>query len=490
MLFSLVLEAFRLNYILISFIGSILGIFWGAMPGLSTTMAVSILVGLSSTLELDTALVFILAVFAGSVYGGSISAILINIPGTPAAVPTQMAGYPLAKMGRAGEALGIAVFFSMIGNWIGIGALIYFLPVFTKIALRFGSWEMFCLVLWGIILCGTLSSESKALKGWISGFIGLLIATIGSEAIYSVPRFTFGIRELMGGVPYLPVLIGLFGLTETFMVLREESPTGIPEKVGRIIPKMSDFIKYRWSALRSGGIGLITGIIPGGGANMASFVSYGVGEQITKRDFSKGDVEGVVCSEVANNANIGGALMPTLVFGIPGSAPAAAFLAALNLHGVIVGPTIAFNHPGLLEFIFGTLIVANFAMLISALLLIRPSVKFFSLPRSLLMPFIPILCLVATYTLRLSYFDVFLTFLFGIIGLILRNAKYPLAPLVLGVILGGLADKFLRKTMIIYKGESLLNLFYEHPIADVLIVIIIITFLFTSVLKSRDIKIK
>ena len=485
---SFFLEAFSFNFIFLSTIGAILGIFWGAMPGLSTTMAMAILVGLSTSFSLENALVFILGVFTGSVFGGAITAILINVPGTPGAVPTQMAGYPLAKKGKAGEALGIAIFFSMIGNWIGILALIAFLPSFIAIALKFGSWEMFCLILWGMIIAGTLTSNEKPIKGWISGWLGFLFAIVGRETMFSTPRFTFGLRELMGGIPYLPVLIGVFGLTEVFIVLKEENPIGIPQKVGRILPKLKMFFKYGISSIRSGAIGLLTGIIPGGGANMASFVSYGVGEKITGRNFSEGDLEGVVCSEVANNANIGGALLPTLVLGIPGSAPTAAFLAALNLHGVIVGPAIAFNHPGLLEFIYGTLMVANFAMLISALILIKPSVKLYSLPKSLLMPFIPILCLVGAYALRLSYFDIFLAFSFGIIGFILRKLKYPLAPLVLGVILGKLADEYLRRTMILYSGRSTLDLFTTRPIADIIILVIIVTFLFTTSFKSKDTK--
>jgi len=324
--------AFDPLMILLCTSGAALGIIWAALPGLSTTMAMALLVGLTYSMSAETAIIFILGTYTGSVFGGAISAILINIPGTPDAVPTQMAGFPLAKKGQGGLALGMSITASMAGNWAGILLLVVCVPYILDIALKFASWEVALLALWGISISGTLTAGERPVKGWISGWLGVLLAMVGREEIYGVERFIFGSQELLLGIPYIPVLIGLFGLAEIFQVLGEPQPYVIPQKIGRMFPPFRMFIKYWKSIIRSSIVGLITGIIPGAGANVATFVSYGIGERTSGRKFSDGDMEGVVCSEVANNANIGGALLPSLVLGIPGSAPTAAFLAALNLH--------------------------------------------------------------------------------------------------------------------------------------------------------------
>ena len=469
--------AFQLEYLLLAAAGAGAGIIWGAMPGLSTTMAMALLVGLTYGMSLEAAVVFMLGVFTGSTFGGAISAILINIPGTPAAVPTQLAGFPLAKRGQGGLALGTAITFSMFGNWAGILALLLLAPLILQAAMQFGSWEVCLLGIWGVSIAGALGSEGQpVLKGWMSGWLGLLIATIGREAIHGHERFTFGSIELVGGILYLPLLIGLFGMAEVFMVLSERTPYSIPQKIGRMFPSLSIIRKYWTAGIRSSFLGVLIGVVPGAGANIASFAAYGAGEKISKKDFSKGDLEGVVCSEVANNACLGGSLLPTLTLGIPGSAPAAAFLAALNLQGIIVGPMIAHHHPGLVQFMYGTLIVANIAMFLLAFLIIKPSVRFFALPRELLMPLVTLLCVIGAFAGKLAMFDVHLMFILGVFGFILRKARFPLAPLVLGVILGPLVDVNLRRAMIIFQNASIWDILAQ-PVGTTLLVIIIITFL-------------
>lgn len=235
-------------------------------------------------------------------------------------------------------------------------------------------------------------------------------------------------------------------------------------------------MRYWKSIIRSSVIGLLTGIIPGAGANVATFVSYGVGEQITKKKFSDGDLEGVVCSEVANNANIGGAMLPSLVLGIPGSAPTAAFLAALSLHGIVVGPMIANDQPGFLGFIYGCLIVANIGMYVSAFLLIKPSVKVFSLPREVLLPIVILFCVVGAFAEKMAMFDVYLMLGFGILGFIMRKTGFPVGPMVLGVILANMFDNNLRRGALLLENESLIDFLLGRPIAMILIVVVVVTF--------------
>ncbi len=244
MILDQLLAALSPYLILVCLAGTTLGILWGAMPGLSTTMAMALLIGLSTGMSQNVAIMFILGVFTGSVFGGAISAVLINIPGTPDSVPTMIEGYPLAKRGEGGLALGTAIAASFLGNWVGILLLIAFIPLLLKLALSFQSLEMFLLAMWGIAISGTMSSGKRPVKGWISGWIGLVVSFVGLDAIHGAPRFTFGFDRLEDGISYIPVLIGLFGLAEILRVLPKKSPTGIPAEVGRVVPPFSMLWKH------------------------------------------------------------------------------------------------------------------------------------------------------------------------------------------------------------------------------------------------------
>ena len=461
-------------------LGVTLGILWGAMPGLSTTMAMALLIGLSAGMDQYPAIMFMLGVYTGSVFGGAISAVLINIPGTPDAVPTMLEGHPLALKGEGGLALGTAIAASFMGNWVGILLLISFIPIILLLALEFRSWEMFLLAMWGIAICGSMSAGEMPLKGWISGWIGLLIAFVGLDSIHGVPRYTFGNRLLEDGISYIPILIGLFGLTEILRVLPQKSPYAIPTDVGRVVPPFSMLWKYAGSAVRSGLIGTIIGAIPGAGANVASVLAYDIGKRRAKPEerakWGKGSYEGIVCAEVANNANVGGSMLPTLTLGIPGNAAAAAILAALELKNVVVGPSIQIEHPGLIYFIYIALIVANFLMYGMAIALIKPCVKLFSLPRTLLMPLIIPICIIGAYAVSLNYFDVYVMFAAGIVGYILWRFGFPLAPMVLAVILGPLADENFRRALLVFEDETVWQILWDRPIATVLLVVVLYTF--------------
>lgn len=439
--------------------GVCLGIIWGALPGLSTTMAMGLLIGLSAGMSQEVAISFMLGVYTGSVFGGAISAVLINIPGTPDAVPTMIEGHQLAQKGEGGQALGMAIAASFVGGSIGIILLITLIPMILTFALNFRSWEMFWLAVIGIMVSGSMAAGSVPLKGWIAGWLGMLIAFVGLDAIHAVPRFTFGTYALYDGISYVAVLIGLFGLAEIFRTLpAKDSPT-IPSKVGRIIPPLGLLAKYTPAAIRSGILGTFIGAIPGAGANVASFLAYDIGRRRAKPEarakWGKGSYEALVCAETANNANIGGSMLPTLALGIPGNAAAAALLAALTLKNVVVGPTIEMDHPGLIYFIYAALIIANIMMYGAAFALIGPCVKLFSLPRGILMPLILPVCIIGAYSVKLSMSDVWIMFGAGVVGWLFSVFKFPVAPVVLGVILAPLADENLRRSLLVFDDKGI-----------------------------------
>jgi len=474
------LQALSPYLLMVTLGGVCLGIFWGAMPGLSTTMAMMLLIGLSVGMKQDVALAFMLGVYTASTFGGAISAVLINIPGTPDSVPTMIEGHTLAKRGLGGQALGLSITASFLGNWVGILLLVACMPIILAIALEFRSWEMFLLAVIGISICGTMTSGSMPLKGWITGWLGMLLAFVGYDTIHGVPRFTFDIPALYDGISYVAILIGLFGLAEIMKVLPQREHTPMPENVGRAIPSVGLLIRHMPAALRSGLIGTVIGAIPGAGANIAAFLAYDVGRRRAspeeKAKWGKGSFQGIVCAEVANNACVGGSMLPTLTLGIPGSAPAAALMAALQLKNVQLGPTINIDQPGLIQLIYALLIIANFLMFGAALALIKPCVKLFSLPRGLLMTLIIPICIIGAYAVRTNMFDVWVMVAGGFLGYAFYMFKFPAAPVVLGVILAPLADENLRRALLLFDNNGF-GYFAKEYIGHVLVVVIALVFI-------------
>jgi putative tricarboxylic transport membrane protein len=471
----------------ISLGGVVLGFFWGALPGLSTSMAMMLLIGLSAGMSLETALAFMLGVYTGSTFGGAVSAVLINIPGTPDSIPTMMEGYPLAKQGKGGQALGLAITASFLGNWVGIVVLVTFIPIILTIALGFKSWEMFLLALMGISICGTMASGVLPLKGWITGWVGMLIAFVGYDAIHGVARFTYEMPALYDGINYVGVLIGLYGLTEVLKSLPERGRSVTPEKIGRTTPSLGILARHMPAALRSGMIGIIVGALPGAGANVAAFLSYDVGRRRAKPEerakWGKGSYEGIVCAEVANNACMGGDMLPMLTLGIPGGAGAAALLAALQLKNVVVGPTIEVDQPGLMALIYALLIVANLMTWITALILIKPCVKLFQLKKELLLTLIIPICLIGAYAARSNMFDVWVTLAGGFLGYAFHLFRFPAAPVVLGVILAPLADENLRRALMLFDNNGF-GFFAQQYVGHILVLTIVVVFV-EGLLRER-----
>lgn len=469
------LTLFEPAKLLYAFAGAAVGVIAGVLPGLAANTALALLLGFTYNMPVDVAVIFLISVWTGSEFGGAISGILAKIPGTPEAVPTMLAGHPLALRGQGGLAVGVALLFSAMGNWIGLIALVLLAPVLIEIALHFTSWEMFLLSMFGIALSGTMTSREQPLKGWAMGWLGLLLALVGKDAIYGVERFSFGVSELTSGIGYMPVLVGVFGLAEVLNVLSQpQIKPVLPSQIGSVFPPLRLVRQYWKSMLRAGAIGTLVGAIPGPGAQVASYISYSVGERITGRRFSDGDLEGVVCAEVADNANIGGGLLPTITLGIPGNSSSALIMSALALHGIILGPNIQNAQPGFLYFLYMALFVGNFAMYISGFLLVRPSMYLLSMPAVVVMSGVVVVCLIGTFSFGFSTFDVLVMFIAGVIGFFLSRQGYPFAPLVIGLILGRLADDNLRRSLMLYEGHYQDVLL--RPVGTILLIAVILSF--------------
>ncbi len=461
--------------LLILFGSVILGIVFGATPGLTATLGVALLTTLTYGMNSSTALVALLAIYVGGVYGGSYASILVNIPGTAAAAATALDGYPLALRGEGGQALGLTTTASAIGTIIGMFFVVSFSPVISELALQFTSFEFFLLAFFGIIISGTLTSPDLVLKGWIAGFIGLFLATVGRDALQFYPRFTFGISRLEGGLEVVPVLIGAFGIPQIISVLRERFKPKDAVRFDRIMPEFRTIGKNVKHIVRSSLIGVGIGAVPGIGEDIAGWVSYGAAKNSSKHpeQFGKGAYEAVVSTETANNACIGGAMIPLLSLGVPGSPPAAMLLGALMLHGIAPGPMLRIDNPGFIEEVSAILLLASIAMWISGMLLAKQVVKVLRIPPAIFMPIIAVLCVIGSYALGTNVFNLYLMVPIGIVAYLLTEMGYPIAPLVIGVILGPMADQNLRRALMV-SGGSFLPIF-TRPVALILFLVICLT---------------
>lgn len=456
----------------------LLGLVVGAIPGLTGTMALALLINLTYKLPSDQAVAFMLGVYVGAVSGGLFSAIMLNIPGTPNAAATALDGYPLAKQGKGGKALFGGVFASCLGTLLSVVIMMVATPFLSKIALKFGKWEMFLLAIFGITICGNLSVDCSPLKGWLAGFIGFFVAMIGVEAIYNAARFTW-IPSLRSGVELIPALIGIFGIAEVLTVLQDRTPIQVNSDMGTILPDKNELRMLLRPLIRSSLIGCGIGAIPGAGEDIAAWLSYSTGKSRGKdrANFGRGSFEGLACSETANNACIPGAMIPMLTLAIPGSTQAAMFLAALNLHGVQPGPMLTVKAPAFMYTVGLTLAVAAIVMVVLALILTKPMVKILQINRKVLMPIIVSLTVVGAYASRSNLFDVKLMLVFGLIGFFLRKMNFPLAPLTLGLILGKSADTNFRQSLTM--GGNMLT----RVVGDILLVVVLYS-LVSGVIKT------
>jgi putative tricarboxylic transport membrane protein len=452
--------------------GTMAGIYIGAIPGLSVTMATSILISFTFKWHVNEALALISGVFLGGVYGGSRTAILLNIPGAPSAIATALEGYPMAKKGLAGEAIGLTTVMSVIGGFVGILALAIFAPAISSIALMFNSRDYLLLGLIGLLLVGTLSGESLA-KGIFSGALGVTIGMVGMDPMTAQGRFTFDSITLMGGIPYVAAMIGFFGVAEALVQLHTLDVPAIKQKIDRIIPRWADVKRYLPLSLQSSVIGTTIGALPGTGGDIAALLAYDHAKRVTKDPevpFGQGAKEGLVAPEAANNAAVGGAYIPMLTLGIPGDAVTAVIIGALFIHGLRPGPLMLVETPHLFWFIVGSLTLANIFLLFFGLTGIKVFTKIVEVPKAVLIPIIVILSAVGAYAIQNNPVDIYWMLACGVIGYFLKSYGFEMGPIILGIILGPMMDSNYRRAMLGARedvGTFLLN-FLVHPISLIL----------------------
>lgn len=467
---------FSWTNLLAVFIGVTAGILVGVLPGLGPSIGVALLVPFTYSLEPSTSLILLAALYVGAEYGGSISAILISTPGTAAAVATVIDGYALNKKGYPGKALFTSLLSSTSGGIISTVFLIFLSIPLANFALKFGPPEYFALGIFGLAIVSSLSGKSL-LKGLLMAVLGLIITTVGVDPISGAPRFTFGRPELLEGVPFLPALIGLFAVSEVFKMLEESFKTGkINEKLAYTLLSLKEIRAIIPTILRSSVIGSIVGTIPGAGAGVACWIAYDQEKRLSKNpeEFGKGALRGIAAPEAANNATVGGALVPLLALGVPGSPTTAILIGALILHGLQPGPQLFIKNPEIVYGLFVSLFLACLVMLIVGFAFIKLWMEVLCLPAGILAPVIFALSVIGSYSVRTTIFDVFLAFGFGITGYILKKYDFPLAPAVLAMVLGYMVESNFRRSLLLSKGSYLI--FISRPLSLCLIVLAIISF--------------
>ena len=462
-------------------LGTLAGIYIGAIPGLSVTMAASILISFTFKWDVNAALALIAGVYVGGVYGGARSAILLNIPGAPGAIATALDGYPLAQKGQAGQAIGLSTVMSVIGGLIGVLALAVAAPLISEIAIKFTSRDYMLLGIIGILLVGTLSGESFA-KGAFMGALGVMIGMVGLDPMTAETRFTYGSIDLMGGVPFVVAMIGLFGVAEALIQLERIDTTPIKQAVSNIIPRWSDIRRYLGVALRASGIGAFIGALPGTGGDIAALLAYDDAKRSVKSPetpFGEGAKEGLIAPESANNAAVGGAFVPMLTLGVPGDAVTAIIIGALFIHGLKPGPLLLTETPHLFWFIVGNLTLANLFLLLFGLTGVRVFSKIVECPKAVLMPLIIVLSAVGAYAIQNNPVHIYWTLGFGVMGYFLKKYGFQVGPIILGVILGPMIDSNYRRAMIGARqepGQFILDLL-THPISLLLTVALLLMLL-------------
>lgn len=465
---------------------TLLGIIIGVLPGLTATMGVALLVTLTYPMPPDQAILCLMCIYVGAIYGGSRTAILLAIPGTPASAATTLDGYPLALAGKGGLAMGLATTSSAIGTIVGIICLAMLAPLLAEAALNFGSYEFFWLALFGVVVSGQLTAFDDPIKGYVAGILGLLVAMVGMEGLHAYRRFTFGVPALGGGIDLIPAMVGAFGLAEILVVMKKRAAARIIDASDRVLPRLSEVWKYRRTTMRSGIIGTLVGIIPGVGEDIGAWGSYAAARRRSpeREMFGKGSMEGLIAAETGNSAAIPGAMIPTLTLALPGSAAAAVLIAAMFIHGIRPGPMLMIENAPFLYQIIAMLVFASLAITCYGLLLTRPLLYMMRVPRERLMPVVYVLCVIGAFAITQRLFDVYVMVVFGVVGFILREMRYPMAPLVMGIILGTLLDVNLRRGLAISNGD--LTPFFTRPVSAVICTLVFLTILFSiPVVKRR-----
>jgi len=457
----------------LAFMGCLIGTLVGVLPGLGPAAAISLLLPTSFHLTPVGAIILLSGIYYGSMYGGSTTSILVNIPGEAASVVTCLDGYEMAKQGRAGPALGMAAIGSFIAGTAGVIGLMLVAPPLSEIALKFGPPEYTTLMILGLVVVTFLVKGSMA-KALLMVAFGMFLSTIGLDAISGVSRFSFGVTELMDGVGMVPVVMGLFGISEVLINLEKTFGREILKgEIKDYLPTKEDWRKSAMPILRGSVLGFFLGILPGGGAVLGSFVCYAVEKRVSKypERFGTGVIEGVAAPEAANNSATAGAYIPLLTLGIPSNVVMAILLGAMMIHGITPGPNLITEHPQVFWGVIISMYIGNAMLLILNLPLIRLWVQVLKVPYGLLFPLILLFCLIGAYSLNFAIFDILIMIVFGIMGYLMKKTDYEGAPLILALVLGNLFENALRQSLMLSDGSFLI--FFNRPIAAVFICVAI-----------------
>ena len=449
--------AFSPFTLMLAVIGCFLGTIIGALPGLGPSNGVAIMIPLTFTLGLDAtaALVLLTSIYYGAMYGGRISSILLNIPGDEPALMTTLDGYPMAKQGRAGDALVISGVASFVGALLATIGLAFLAPMLSRIAYQFGPAEYFALYLLAFSTLGGISSNNQA-KAALASCFGLMIAMIGLDPNSGMPRLTGGNLHLMDGVDFLVAIVGLFAVSEVFFFIESHGKSGaLGVKLDKVTVPWRDLWDTKWTMLRSSVLGFIAGVLPGAGASLGSFLTYMMEKSIAgdKGGFGKGAVKGVAAPEAGNNAAAGGALVPMLTLGVPGSGTTAVLLAVLMTLNITPGPTLFTDRPDVVWGLIASLLISNFVLLAMNVPMVKIFVKILQVPPAVLMPGVTMISFVGIYSLTGSYFDLLLVVAFGVMGYVLRKLDIPTVPVIMGILLGNAMEKSLRDAMVLSDGD-------------------------------------
>ncbi|MBR3054107.1 MAG: tripartite tricarboxylate transporter permease [Firmicutes bacterium] len=467
--------------IILVFVGTTAGIIFGFLPGLSATMGVALLMPFTFGMDIINSMALLLGVYCGGIYGGSITAILIRTPGTPAAAATVLDGYPMTKAGRAREALSLATIGSFWGGIFSCIVLSFAAGALAKFALRFGAPEYFAVGIFGMSMVTSLAAKNP-MKGIISAMLGFMLSTIGIDSITGTPRFTLGNVRMMAGIEIVTALVGLFAISEVLSDIGDSVKPKVRREVAHYEGKSENlfrfFVKYPVNFIRSAVIGTVVGIIPATGGGTASWMSYNEAKRASKEpdSFGEGNPNGVVASEVANNAVTGGALIPLLALGVPGDTVTAVLLGALMLQGITPGPMLFVNRPEVATGIYILMIFANIAMCFLGLVCVRAFLRILKVPESVLMSIVLSLCCIGAFAVRGYSFDIKCALIMGVFGYFFQKTGYPVPPILLGLILGKTVEANFRRAMQQAMGDW--TVFFTHPICCVLLIISIAAFLF------------
>lgn len=472
---------FQPTMFLLIILAVFLGTLFGALPGVSATMAVTLGIPFTYKMDAVSAIAFLVAIYCASITGGGMTAILFKIPGVPSSAPTTYDGYPMAQRGEAGKALGMQLVCSAIGGMFAAICMLLLSPQLTQAALSFGPSELFAISFMGLSILTSLETDNIC-RTIISGLLGLLLACIGLDPLLGVPRLTFGTRLLTSGIEMIPVMIGFFAVTE---VLKQTSKPSKLTAVGgngnmsAKLPSLKEFLSVKWIVARCSVVGTIIGILPGAGATIASFMCYSMEQKLSKHPekFGTGCLDGIAAPETGNNAATGGAMVPLLSLGIPGGNAAAIMMSALVLKGVTMGPLLLIDQPQFLSATFASMFVSNIIMVFAAIIIAKVFVQILKIPYSILGPTIIMMATIGAYATKNTAVDVLLMAVSGLAGFLFVKCKFNSSAMILGLVLGTICESNLRRAVTIVQGDTLAQAFLnlaKRPVTGIVLVVCLV----------------